>query len=52
MNKQFIDAAGFFEAAILFEGNPWDILEKDAKVRSTLPISYILTLLVARTQGR
>jgi NADP-dependent alcohol dehydrogenase len=50
VNEQLIDAARFFEAAILFEDNPWNILEKDAKVGSALPISCILTLLATRTQ--
>lgn len=39
-----IDGAKFIAAAALFEGDPWDILSKDAPFKKALPIGAVLTL--------
>jgi NADP-dependent alcohol dehydrogenase len=39
-----IDGTKFIGAAIPFEGEPWDILNKQAPVKSTVPLAAILTL--------
>ncbi len=40
-----LDATKFIAAAILFEdGDPWDILTKNAEVKDALPLGAILTL--------
>lgn len=39
-----LDGTKFIAAASLFDGDPWDILEKGAKVNSALPFGTILTL--------
>ncbi|MFT5276907.1 MAG: NADP-dependent alcohol dehydrogenase [Glaciecola sp.] len=46
-----IDGAKFVAAAVPFDGDPWDILAKGAKVRSALPISCILTLPATGTES-
>lgn len=46
-----VDGAKFVAAAVLFEGDPWDILSKGAKVRSALPLSCILTLPATGTES-
>lgn len=39
-----IDGVKFISAAIPFDGEPWDILEKSAPVTTALPIGVVLTL--------
>jgi NADP-dependent alcohol dehydrogenase len=39
-----IDGTKFISAAIPFTGEPWDILEKRAKVAAALPFGVVLTL--------
>lgn len=39
-----IDGAKFIAAAALFEGEPWDILEKKARFKTALPLGCVLTL--------
>jgi NADP-dependent alcohol dehydrogenase len=39
-----IDGAKFVCAATLFDGEPWDILSKDAPVSAALPLATVLTL--------
>ena len=39
-----LDGTKFIAAAVPFEGDPWDILEKRAKVHEALPIGAVLTL--------
>ena len=39
-----LDGTKFIAAAVPFEGDPWDILEKRAEVRKALPIGAVLTL--------
>ncbi len=39
-----VDGTKFIAAASLFEGDPWNILEKQAPVKQALPLSCILTL--------
>ncbi len=39
-----LDGTKFIAAAVSFEGDPWDILEKGAKVKSVIPFGAILTL--------
>ncbi|MDX3772949.1 iron-containing alcohol dehydrogenase [Chromatiaceae bacterium AAb-1] len=39
-----IDGAKFIAAAALFDGEPWDILEKKARVKAALPLGCVLTL--------
>ena len=39
-----IDAVKFIAAAVKFEGEPWDILAKQAKVEKALPFGTVLTL--------
>jgi len=39
-----LDGTKFIAAASNFDGEPWDILEKNAKVESALPFGAILTL--------
>lgn len=39
-----LDGTKFIAAGVPFEGDPWDILEKRAKVQKALPIGAILTL--------
>jgi len=39
-----LDGTKFIAAAVPFEGDPWDILEKRAKVQKALPIGAVLTL--------
>lgn len=39
-----LDGTKFIAAAVFFEGDPWDILEKRARVHKALPIGAVLTL--------
>lgn len=39
-----VDATKFIAAASCFEGEPWDILVKGAKVEKALPLACVLTL--------
>jgi NADP-dependent alcohol dehydrogenase len=39
-----LDGTKFIAAAVPFEGDPWDILAKYAKVKSALPLASVLTL--------
>lgn len=39
-----VDGTKFIAAASLYEGDPWNILEKQAPVKQALPLSCILTL--------
>lgn len=39
-----LDGTKFIAAAIPFEGEPWDILQKHAEVKSALPLASVLTL--------
>ncbi|MHB1117373.1 iron-containing alcohol dehydrogenase [Sideroxydans sp.] len=39
-----IDGTKFIAAAIGFEGLPWDILAKQAKIKTTIPFGCVLTL--------
>ena len=39
-----LDGTKFIAAAVPFEGDPWDILKKRAKVHEALPIGAVLTL--------
>lgn len=39
-----IDGTKFIAAAIPFEGEPWDILEKQAEINSAIPLASVLTL--------
>jgi len=39
-----LDGTKFIAAAVNFDGEPWDILEKNAKVKSAVPFGAILTL--------
>lgn len=39
-----IDGSKFIAAAAKFEGEPWDILSKKAKISAALPLGVILTL--------
>lgn len=39
-----IDGVKFIAAAVNFDGEPWDILEHQAEVKTALPIGTILTL--------
>lgn len=39
-----LDATKLIAAAMEFEGDPWDILEKSAPIKSALPIGCVLTL--------
>lgn len=39
-----IDGAKFVAAAALFDGEPWDILEKKARFKTALPLGCVLTL--------
>lgn len=39
-----LDGTKFIAAAIPFEGEPWDILQKHAEVKSAVPLGSVLTL--------
>ncbi|MCS7041471.1 MAG: iron-containing alcohol dehydrogenase [Bryobacteraceae bacterium] len=39
-----LDGTKFIAAAIPFEGEPWDIVEKGAEVKSAVPLGSVLTL--------
>jgi NADP-dependent alcohol dehydrogenase len=39
-----LDAVKFIAAAVPFQGEPWDILAKHAKVEAALPLGSVLTL--------
>lgn len=39
-----VDGTKFIAAAARFEGEPWDILAKDAPVKSAVPLGVVLTL--------
>ncbi|SAL26743.1 iron-containing alcohol dehydrogenase [Caballeronia udeis] len=39
-----IDGTKFIAAALKFDGEPWDILEKQAEVRDAMPFGSVLTL--------
>jgi NADP-dependent alcohol dehydrogenase len=39
-----IDGSKFIAAAIPFEGEPWDILSKQAAIKAAIPIGCVLTL--------
>ncbi|MFP4469377.1 MAG: iron-containing alcohol dehydrogenase [Bacteroidales bacterium] len=39
-----LDGTKFIAAAAKFDGEPWDILEKQARVRSAIPMGAVLTL--------
>lgn len=39
-----IDAGKFIRAALAFEGDPWDLLEKGAPVPETMPMAVVLTI--------
>jgi NADP-dependent alcohol dehydrogenase len=39
-----LDGTKFIATAVSFEGDPWDILEKGAKVKSVVPFGAVLTL--------
>ncbi|MDO9511847.1 MAG: iron-containing alcohol dehydrogenase [Bacteroidales bacterium] len=39
-----IDGSKFIAAAALYNGDPWDFLSKDIKVKAALPLGSILTL--------
>jgi NADP-dependent alcohol dehydrogenase len=39
-----LDGTKFIAAAVPFRGEPWDILEKGAKVKTALPFGAVLTL--------
>lgn len=39
-----IDATKFISAAVNFEGDPWDILTKQAEVKTALPFGTVLTI--------
>lgn len=45
-----IDGAKFICAAIKFDGDPWDILEKSAPVTDAIPLACILTLPATGTE--
>ncbi|HIP76023.1 MAG TPA: iron-containing alcohol dehydrogenase, partial [Psychromonas hadalis] len=38
------DASKFISAAICFNGEPWDILEKQATIEKTIPLGIVITL--------
>ncbi len=46
-----IDAVKLIAAAVNFEGEPWDILAKNAPIKSALPIGCILTLPATGTES-
>lgn len=46
-----IDAVKLIAAAVNFEGEPWDILAKNAQITSALPIGCILTLPATGTES-
>lgn len=46
-----IDGSKLIAAAINFEGEPWDILEKHAPVTSALPLGCVLTLPATGTES-
>jgi NADP-dependent alcohol dehydrogenase len=39
-----LDGTKFIAAATVFEGDPWDILEKRAPIQSALPLGAVMTL--------
>jgi NADP-dependent alcohol dehydrogenase len=39
-----LDGTKFIAAAIPFEGEPWDIVQKNAEVKSAVPLASVLTL--------
>ena len=39
-----VDGAKFVAAAAVFQGDPWDILAKGAKITAALPLGCVLTL--------
>ncbi|MDE5000999.1 iron-containing alcohol dehydrogenase, partial [Francisella tularensis] len=39
-----IDAVKFISAAVYFDGEPWDILTKAAKINQVMPFGSILTI--------
>ncbi|MBO9542216.1 iron-containing alcohol dehydrogenase [bacterium] len=39
-----LDGTKFIAAAVNFEGDPWDILAKGARVKSAIPLGAVLTL--------
>jgi len=39
-----LDGTKFIAAAVPFQGDPWDILEKQAEVKAALPLGAVLTL--------
>lgn len=45
-----VDGAKFIAAATTFKGEPWDILERGALVKSALPIGVVLTLPAAGSE--
>ena len=45
-----IDATKFVAAALLFEGDPWDLLTKQANVKAAVPLGAILTLPAAGSE--
>jgi len=46
-----VDATKLIAAGVNFDGEPWDILEKSAPVKSALPIGCILTLPATGTES-
>ncbi|MES2825258.1 MAG: iron-containing alcohol dehydrogenase [Pseudomonadota bacterium] len=46
-----VDATKLIAAAVNFEGEPWDILAKNAQIKSALPIGCILTLPATGTES-
>jgi NADP-dependent alcohol dehydrogenase len=46
-----IDGSKLIAAAVNFEGEPWDILEKHAPVTSALPLGCVLTLPATGTES-
>ncbi len=45
-----VDGTKFLAAAAHFEGNPWDICQKGAKVKSAIPMGIVLTLSATGTE--
>ncbi len=45
-----VDGAKFVAASVEFEGDPWDILAKGARVKSAIPLGCILTLPATGTE--
>lgn len=46
-----IDGTKFIAAAVNFDGEPWDILAKHARVNSALPLGCVLTLPATGTES-